>query len=140
MARKLTDNDWIDLSLTELTDVPYFEYRQTEMDYIKFSDASAGQQATALIGVLLKEEGPPLIIDQPEEDLDNEVMQEIIKEIGARSRTAKLSYPVTMQISSSMAMRTLLRSAATGALEINLVVALKPREQSTYPKSTRKSQ
>lgn len=81
MARKLTEDDWIDVSLIELTDVPRFEYRQTEMDYINFSDASAGQQATALLRVLLNQEGPPLVIDQPEEDLDNQVMLEIVKEI-----------------------------------------------------------
>jgi type III restriction enzyme len=90
MARKLTEEEWSDLSLTELTDVPHFHYRQTEMDYIDFSDASAGQQATALLRVLLSQEGPPLVIDQPEEDLDNEVIQEIIKEIWRAKRRRQI--------------------------------------------------
>ena len=90
MARKLSEDDWLELSLAELTDLPRFEFRQTEMDYIGFSDASAGQQATALLRVLLNQEGPPLAIDQPEEDLDNQVMQEIIKEIWRAKRKRQI--------------------------------------------------
>lgn len=81
MARRFTVEEWLDLSLSELEDTPEFEYRQREGDYINFSDASAGQQATALLRVLLNQEGPPLIIDQPEEDLDNPVILEIVKDI-----------------------------------------------------------
>ena len=71
----------MDLSLTELEDEPRFQYRQREGDYIEFRDASAGQQATVLLRVLLNQEGPPLIIDQPEEDLDNEIVLSIVQEI-----------------------------------------------------------
>ncbi|QDT48924.1 chromosome segregation protein [Symmachiella dynata] len=90
VARKITEEDWIDLSLEELTEVPSFEFRQGEMDYIAFSDASAGQQATALLRVLLNQEGPPLVIDQPEEDLDNQVMKEIIEEIWKAKRKRQI--------------------------------------------------
>src|SRR5260370_987685 len=69
----------IELSLTELEDIPVFEYRQAIGQYIQFADASAGQQATALLRVLLNQTGPPLIIDQPEEDLDNQVTLEIVQ-------------------------------------------------------------
>ena len=34
--------------------------------------ASPGQQATALLSILLLEDGPPPKIDQPEDDLNNE--------------------------------------------------------------------
>ncbi len=81
IARKFSVEDWLELSLSELEDIPVFEYRQREGDYIEFADASAGQQATALLRVLLNQEGPPLIIDQPEEDLDNPVILEIVKDI-----------------------------------------------------------
>ncbi len=81
IAQKITVEQWIDLSLCELTDIPTFEYQQREGDYIEFSEASAGQQATALLKVLLKMDGPPLIIDQPEEDLDNQVILEIVNDI-----------------------------------------------------------
>lgn len=81
LAPKLTPEAWVELSLTELDDVPVFEYRQAAGQYIQFADASAGQQATALLRVLLNQEGPPLVIDQPEEDLDNQVILEIVQEI-----------------------------------------------------------
>jgi chromosome segregation protein len=56
-------------------------------DYIPFASASAGQQATALLQVLLNQDGPPLIIDQPEDDLDNQVIFDIVEQLwSARSR------------------------------------------------------
>jgi chromosome segregation protein len=72
---------WLDLSLTRLEDEPVFEYRVREGDYIPFANASAGQQATALLKALLNQSGPPLIIDQPEEDLDNPVILEVVQQI-----------------------------------------------------------
>jgi len=81
LAPKMTPEEWVELSLIELEDIPVFEYRQTIGQYIQFSDASAGQQATALLRVLLNQAGPPLVIDQPEEDLDNQVILEIVQEI-----------------------------------------------------------
>ncbi len=81
VARKLRPETWLDLALAELEDTPIFEYKQREDEYIKFADASAGQQATALLRVLLHQPGPPLIIDQPEEDLDNQVILQIVEEL-----------------------------------------------------------
>lgn len=81
VVAKLHVDTWLAISLVELEDVPVFSYRQREADYIPFVDASAGQQATALLRVLLNQEGPPLVIDQPEEDLDNEVIQRIVEAI-----------------------------------------------------------
>jgi type III restriction enzyme len=81
IGRKLTMDDWLDLSLIELTDIPRFEYQQREKTYIEFHEASAGQQATALLRVLLNQDGPPLIIDQPEDDLDNQVVLEVVEEL-----------------------------------------------------------
>jgi type III restriction enzyme len=81
LAQKLNPQEWVELALTELEDIPVSEYRQAEGQYIQFSDASAGQQATALLRVLLNQVGPPLLIDQPEEDLDNQVIMEIVQEI-----------------------------------------------------------
>jgi chromosome segregation protein len=40
--------------------------------YVPFISASPGQQATCLLETLLAQDGAPLLIDQPEEDLDNE--------------------------------------------------------------------
>lgn len=77
LAEKITPANYVDLFLIQLEDIPIFEYRTRDNDYIEFTDASAGQQATALIHVLLNQEGPTLIIDQPEDDLDNQMVTEI---------------------------------------------------------------
>ncbi len=77
MSEKLNSDNWIELFLVQLGDLPFFEYQTRDKEYIDFSDASAGQQATALMHVLLNQEGPPLIIDQPEDDLDNQMVSDI---------------------------------------------------------------
>jgi chromosome segregation protein len=68
----------IELSLAGLDDHPVFEYKTKEGEYIDFADASAGQQATALLRVLLNQPGAPLVIDQPEDDLDSQVLLQIV--------------------------------------------------------------
>jgi chromosome segregation protein len=78
MQSKLTPDGWLDLSLTRLTDLPKFEYRSKEATYIPFGSASVGQQATALLTTLLSQDGMPLIVDQPEEDLDSDAVQQIV--------------------------------------------------------------
>lgn len=78
---KLTPDGWLDLSLAELADFPDFEYRAKEGEYIPFDSASAGQQASALLGTLLSQSGTPLIIDQPEDDLDSDTVQQIVSKI-----------------------------------------------------------
>lgn len=79
--RTLKPEQWVTLSLTPIKSVPEFEYQSREAEYIPFSNASAGQQATALLETLLTQSAFPLIIDQPEEDLDNPVMLEIVAKI-----------------------------------------------------------
>lgn len=87
LAPRLTPDGWLDLSLTPLTDQPEFQYRSREGEYIPFSSASAGQQASALLTTLLSQSGPPLIIDQPEDDLDSDTVQRIVSRIWeAKSR------------------------------------------------------
>lgn len=92
LARKITPDDWLDLSLVELRDIPVFEYEQREGEYIPFASASAGQQATALLRVLLSQDGPPLVIDQPEEDLDNQVVLEIVEDMWAAKKKRQLIF------------------------------------------------
>lgn len=48
---------------------------------IPFEKASPGQQASALLRLLLQQEAGTLIIDQPEDDLDNRVLMEIVDQI-----------------------------------------------------------
>ncbi len=83
VTSRLTPDKWLTLALTPISDHPKFEYRTKEDEYIDFETASAGQQATALLRVLLAQSGPPLIIDQPEDDLDSEVVLEVVQQIWA---------------------------------------------------------
>jgi type III restriction enzyme len=74
---------WLDLSVAELEFNPKFSYctNKAKKDYIGFSDASAGQQATALLTVLLNQPGAPLIIDQPEDDIDSKMFKDIVQQV-----------------------------------------------------------
>ena len=81
IAKHLTPESWLSLSLVLIASVPQYEFKTREGLFIPFASASAGQQATALLKTLLGQEGPPLIIDQPEEDLDNPVMIEIVEQL-----------------------------------------------------------
>lgn len=80
MVGRLTPERWVTVATTSLKDRPVFYYSNGKVD-IPFEEASAGQQATALLKALLSEPGGPLIIDQPEEDLDNSVMDEIVTQV-----------------------------------------------------------
>lgn len=44
-----------------------------------FSEASQGEKATILLNVLMRQPGGPLLLDQPEEDLDNRIIGDIVK-------------------------------------------------------------
>ena len=77
VLEKLQPETWLEIALMSLRDTPRFRYH-TAGKTIPFERASAGQQATALLKALLREEGGPLIIDQPEDDLDNAVIGEVV--------------------------------------------------------------
>lgn len=83
VATQLDPARWIDLSVSELEFNPKFHYctNKVKAEYITFSDASAGQQATALLTVLLNQPGAPLIIDQPEDDIDSKMVKDIIEQV-----------------------------------------------------------
>jgi chromosome segregation protein len=78
---KMGIDEWLQLMLTSLQDRPSFSYRVAEQQYIPFDRASPGQQATALLIVLLNQEGGPLLVDQPEEDLDKAIVSSVIERI-----------------------------------------------------------
>ena len=50
---------------------------------ISFEKASEGQRAAALLFMLLEQPGGPLIIDQPESDLDNRIIAELTDKLHA---------------------------------------------------------
>ena len=53
LARQLQPKEWLDLLLFDLRDLPVFEYQIRENDFLPFENASPGQQATALLSILL---------------------------------------------------------------------------------------
>lgn len=57
---------------------------------IEFRKASQGEQAATLLNILMNQSHGPLIIDQPEEDLDNKIINEIIKTIRAAKARRQL--------------------------------------------------
>lgn len=83
IATQFDSARWLNLSVSQLDFNPKFYYctNKAKDEYIEFSDASAGQQATALLTVLLNQPGAPLIIDQPEDDIDSKMVKDIIEQI-----------------------------------------------------------
>ncbi len=49
--------------------------------FIDFAQASPGQQAGALLTLLLNQEAGTLVIDQPEDDLDNRIIMDIVAQM-----------------------------------------------------------
>lgn len=92
MREKLTPEAILELSLSAPDDQPSFQYRAKEGEYIAFKDSSAGQQATALLRVLLSQTGPPLVIDQPEDDLDSQVIEDVVRRVWAAKRARQLIF------------------------------------------------
>jgi len=92
IVKRISPEQVVELSLLPLNDQPIFEYRSKEDEYIQFADASAGQQATALLRVLLNQSGPPLIIDQPEDDLDSQVILEVVDQLWAAKHRRQLIF------------------------------------------------
>ncbi len=91
---KITTDDWLQLTATELEFDPEFFYTTNNElgDEIPFRDASAGQQATALLTVLLNQPGIPLLIDQPEDDIDNRAIDAIIQNIWNAKKKRQLVF------------------------------------------------
>lgn len=86
VARQLDPAAWIELAVFDLKDMPVFQYQIRADDFIPFQDASPGQQATVLLSILLSQDGPPLLIDQPEDDLNMKIINEIVETLwGAKT-------------------------------------------------------
>lgn len=68
-----------------------FEYRDVA-DYMPFVKASPGQQAAALLRLLLAQEAGTLVIDQPEDDLDNKVIMDIVAMLRTTKRKRQLIF------------------------------------------------
>lgn len=92
LAQKLDDETWLRLRLAAPDDVVEFEYKTRENSYIPFHVASAGQRATSLMKLLLAQGGGPLVIDQPEDDLDNRVIHQIAESLGRAKQSRQLIF------------------------------------------------
>lgn len=94
ICTKINSDNWLLLSANELEFNPEFYYRTNNQldDVIPFAAASAGQQATALLTVLLNQPGMPLLIDQPEDDIDNRAIDQIIKNIWDAKKKRQLVF------------------------------------------------
>lgn len=92
ISQKMTPESWLEVCLMQISDKPVFEYQTREDEYIAFADASAGQQATSLLTALLNQGGIPLIMDQPEDDLDNKVILDIVRQIWTAKQARQLIF------------------------------------------------
>jgi type III restriction enzyme len=94
LCSQISTDDWLRLSASELEFNPEFYYTTNNQlgDVIPFREASAGQQATALLTVLLNQPGIPLLIDQPEDDIDNRAIDQIIKNIWEAKKKRQLIF------------------------------------------------
>lgn len=81
IARRLKPQAAFELTLLYPDSAPIFEFRVTQTDYEPFEDASPGQQATALIGLLLNQSAGSLVVDQPEDDLDNLTIMQVAERL-----------------------------------------------------------
>lgn len=86
--------NWLSMMTQEIEFEPSFFYSTGNAmeDTIPFAEASAGQQATALLSVLLNQEGIPLLIDQPEDDIDNRAINDITQNIWAAKSKRQLIF------------------------------------------------
>ncbi len=90
MALRLQPSTAFELSLFRPTTHPTFSYRAPDSTYIPFDEASPGQQANALLALLFGQAVGPLLIDQPEDDLDNATALQIAESIWAAKEKRQL--------------------------------------------------
>ena len=98
---------------------------------ISFEKASEGQRAAALLFMLLKQPGGPLIIDQPEGDLDNKIITELTEELHSAKQYRQLifaSHNANIVVNGSAELVTYLNIDDSGSREIACAGAIdKPK-------------
>ena len=82
------DDELIDKLLTyELEDKLVFEYKPTSgKKYRTLNVASAGQKAAAILTFIASYGDKPLLLDQPEDDLDNKMVYELVVRMLQKSK------------------------------------------------------
>lgn len=105
LMKILGDTDRIRSALTERIDTARVEAISTAvakpeiaLSYcdgdreISFEKASEGQRAAALLFMLLEQPGGPLIIDQPEGDLDNKIITDLTEKLHSAKQKRQLVF------------------------------------------------
>lgn len=105
MLSILGDTDRIKSALKELTDSTRVESISASIEKpeillsycdgtreISFEKASEGQRAAALLFMLLEQPGGPLIIDQPEGDLDNKIITDLTEKLHSAKQNRQLIF------------------------------------------------
>ncbi len=78
--QNLDDNDFYKLCIILPDDRIELQYKPegARSHYQPLSTASAGQKAAAIITVILSQSDSPVLLDQPEDDLDNRLVYELV--------------------------------------------------------------
>lgn len=140
LATILGDTDRIRAGLMEHMDVPRVEAivsavpkPQISLFYcdddreLPFEKASEGQRAAALLFMLLQQPGGPLIIDQPEGDLDNTVISELAAKLHLAKQKRQIifaSHNANIVVNGSSELVVHLRPNDTGHREIEMSGAI----------------
>jgi len=79
LVERISDAQMDEIELMMPEDEIEVQYKPTEKSAFKsLSTASAGQKTTAILTFILSHGKVPLILDQPEDDLDNRLVYELI--------------------------------------------------------------
>lgn len=78
MIQSLTSEQLDDIDLLFPEDEIVMEYKNRDGNFRPLAVASAGQKTTAILSFILAFGETPLILDQPEDDLDNRLVYELI--------------------------------------------------------------
>ncbi len=69
--------------------------QQGESQFRELDQGSPGQKTAALLAVILELNNDPLVLDQPEDDLDNELISELVVKVLKKSKTGRQVVTVT---------------------------------------------
>ena len=91
-----TNPEQIDrLALYTPNDSVLVRYRDASGAWKKLAQGSPGQQAAALLAFVLRHGEEPIILDQPEDDLDNTIIYELLVETLREVKTTRQVIVVT---------------------------------------------
>lgn len=94
-VKQIDDESWDKLELLLPEDEIVVEYKAGGDQYIPIASGSAGQKTAAILTLILSYRTNPLILDQPEDDLDNSLIYELIVEQLKKSKEHRQIIVVT---------------------------------------------